>query len=371
MLCLCCLHSCAQKKAAREQNILLKGTIGKFPVVFEINPDDAVYYYTSAKKNIELEGEATGQGYTFYKLGMGDKGERDDTLEKMTINSENEKWIGKWHNKKGKQYDVELVKVNVAHINNPYRDLPVVKEMRQKDWLAYMRTAGLEIVNDSAKENGKYKMQYCHISKTQLYTFRFTAGLEPALMNKVNDIMVNKLLDDAQNYFSCTSDLGDGDYHASINSVYLTDNVISVDRSVSYYCGGAHPDGGSDPININAKTGEELLLDDLLHFGNPPAHADDDSLWLSYRDGIFAPKLLALFTGLYPAQMQKPTSEDSCDYSQPDVWTFPQFYFTKEGLYIAPSFPHVMAGCGYPEWSVIPYHVLKKYINPAIKLSLP
>jgi hypothetical protein len=63
--------------------------------------------------------------------------------------------------------------------------------------------------------------------------------------------------------------------------------------------------------------------------------------------------------------------EEGCNYAEPDVWNFPNWYFTDEGLYLGAYFGRAARSCDEPEWSIIPYRVLKNYINPSLKIKLP
>ena len=77
-------------------------------------------------------------------------------------------------------------------------------------------------------------------------------------------------------------------------------------------------------------------------------------------------------TKLYPKQMKKPSkTNDDCDYTGYYSWQYPEWYFTAKGLYIAPTFSHAGAACNSPEFPIIPYTMLKKYLTLGSKLVLP
>ena len=88
----------------------------------------------------------------------------------------------------------------------------------------------------------------------------------------------------------------------------------------------------------------------------------DFDTFAQYRDKKWAPWLVKELTLAHPAEMKKPTeeSDDDCDYSQPEIWQFPAWYFTPAGLYFDPSFARVQRSCEGPEWSVLPWSAIKK-----------
>ena len=60
-----------------------------------------------------------------------------------------------------------------------------------------------------------------------------------------------------------------------------------------------------------------------------------------------------------------PDDEMECEYNNPELWTSDcNFVFTADGVRLLPLFPHYKAPCLDPEWSVIPYLVLKDLVKP-------
>jgi len=190
-------------------------------------------------------------------------------------------------------------------------------------------------------------------------------------MQKINTALLEKQIEETLNFFDCSA-AKNGEYYLDVNEIFSTDNLFSLNITVSYYCGGAHPDFGSEGLNFNAKTGELLTLDDVVWFDNkkPPA-ANSDS-WYEYRDSVFANKIIEIFKKLYPAKMKTPKdNEEECDYSDPEVWNYVNWNFTDKGLHLGAYFARAARACDDPEWAVIPYRILKNYLNPQLKLKLP
>jgi hypothetical protein len=178
-------------------------------------------------------------------------------------------------------------------------------------------------------------------------------------------------LQESKNNLECYS--GDyGEYSLSADYIFSNRNLLSINITVNVDCGGAHPDFGSEGLNFNTQTGELMKLDELFWFTNTKPPEEFSPIWSDYRD-TFALKIVEIFKKLYPEQMKPPgeNSEDECDYTDEYVWHFPNWYFTDKGLYLGAVFARVARSCDSPEWSVIPYRLLKNYLNPQLKLKLP
>ena len=344
-------------------NFLLEGAIGKYPVVMEIDATadgvSAAYYYRSTKKTIELDGDIKSGFFLLHTTKYDSKKNKDETTELFAIRpAADGNWGGTWTDRKGHKYDVRLAPVQIRSIVHPFAALPAVQQMRQNNLLAWLRSSQLRIKSDSTEQRGNYQLQYVHIEQPRLYTVRITGGMQTAAMKKANDVLMNSLIDHADQYYSCHSEEGKTDYDYTINGIYLSASVISIQGMLSYYCGGAHPDAGADNININAATGELLKLDDVLHFASAKqAEPIED-------------EIVTLLEKLYPRQMGT-KSEEGCDYTDATGWMSPSWYFTSQGLVLQPDYGHVNAPCNGPEWAIIPYKTLNNYKNPAVKLTLP
>jgi len=235
---------------------VLQGKIDRFPVVLEINGSDdstasALYYYKSTGKNIELDGLHLGNTY-FLHATSSNRSDNEDTLEQLTLTpGANGKYTGTWKNNKGKHYDVLLEPMDVAALKSPYIHLPAVQKMYKSDPLTYVRALQTDIIKDSVVTEGKYKIQYVHAGKTGIYMIQIIAGLSPKLMKDVNDILMDGLLEEADEFYSCSSPNDNESYGCDISSLYISDHILSLNLNVQYYCGGAHPDGGDSPINIS------------------------------------------------------------------------------------------------------------------------
>ena len=62
--------------------------------------------------------------------------------------------------------------------------------------------------------------------------------------------------------------------------------------------------------------------------------------------------------------------ENECGYDEQEPWAFPSWYFSANGITFTPSYPHVAAVCGYVEWGVLPYDLIKQHPG-GVPLQLP
>ncbi|WGT34377.1 hypothetical protein [Pseudomonas atacamensis] len=74
---------------------------------------------------------------------------------------------------------------------------------------------------------------------------------------------------------------------------------------------------------------------------------------------------------LYSSEMTvTPEGENDCNYDESYPWQFPGWHFTELGIKLEPSFPHVAAVCGFVDWSVLPYTIVKQHPG-GVALQLP
>ena len=112
-------------------------------------------------------------------------------------------------------------------------------------------------------------------------------------------------------------------------------------------------------------------LEELFWFtGKKPVNEKDEKYY-DYIDER-AKSIVAILTQLYPVEMSVPVDkEKQCDYTHFSDWDFPSWYFTKKGLYLGAVFPNALGACNDPDFSYIPYSLLKKYLSKEITVTLP
>jgi len=350
---------------AQNNTGLLEGAIGNNPIVMNLNFDDststATYFYKSAKKDIQLTGTTVGVHIFLYAEIWNAKTKKTDTSETIILKqTAKNTFTGTWENSKHEQLDVSLNAADISNAHSLFDALPYVKAQRADDPYSYLRIAAMQLVKDSTVKQGRFTLEYVHVENANVYSFRLAGN--DAATDKINATLTNALVESAARYFSCSS------YTYAIRHLFINDDVISVHAFEDYNCGGAHPDFENIPLNINAKTGEPLALEDVLYLRDEDIPVPESDEWIAYRRNIYGPALLSLVKDLYPKHMK---DKEPCDYTQSYIWEYPKWYLTNEGLYLSPEFPHVVAICRDPEWSVIPYKTLKKYRNPKSEISFP
>ena len=180
---------------------------------------------------------------------------------------------------------------------------------------------------------------------------------------KINAAFRDMGLDCAEEFYSCTSGYSLTDHGFEIPNVYMTDRIVSVRVSGSYYCGNASIEDWDASYNFDAVTGKRLKLEDVIYFRHLPVEKRDKDD--PYPSEAYATELVGLLTRLYPKQMQEQKDDQKCDYSNTDVWQFASWYFTPAGIFIMPKFRHFVMECGEETWSEIPYHIARKYKKPS------
>lgn len=370
LFCYCCTIT-----AFAQGTTLLKGKIGAYPVIMELNSfDDTVayarYFYESKRKDIELNGTIGKDGSIAVVCYNNYEQEFDSKSEKLELKKTKNGYAGTWSTTQ-KTLPVNLYSFSVDSIKNPFSGYHYVGKLKTESPLDYVRMAGLQFIKDSVdKRNGHY-LDWYHEKYSNTQLFRLRKEVMTEALEKINEQLQEAQLEYSSNALTCTSPIGETEYYQSIDHIFLNDDVLSVNIFTSYYCGGAHPDFGSSSLNFNLSTGVVLKLDDVLWFGKTKTFEQDSGEEYDYRDSVFAPKIVALLQQLYPEEMKPTDDDDECNYADPEVWEFPNWYFTDKGLYLGATFARYARSCDEPEWSVIPYRIVRKFKNPSLKLKLP
>jgi len=366
-------------KSNGQNSFVLEGTVGKYPIVMLLNEyDDNVsvrYFYKKFRNDIELDGKIISLKIVADKKGWDTKTKTDALIEQFTLQkSANGTWTGEWKDAKGTTLSVNLKMIDTSQYD--FSKIPL-SDFDNAAARVYTkaRLAGLSFVNDSITRSGKYFLQWVHEPVSHIPSFNIIKGFGDEQLNRINAALHAQHLSIIDNKFSCSGRHGeDGDYEYGINGFYLSDNFISVRASVFWICGGAHPGNGKEDFTIDTHTGKILELDDICWFtGKKPLQEKDDR-WTDYVDKN-GKAICKLLSDLYPNEMKKPklaSNDDyTCDYSSSAVWEFPSWHFTEKGLYLGATFPHVTHACDAPEFSIIPYAVLKPYLTKEFKYLVP
>lgn len=363
---------------AEEPPVVYSGTLGKTSIVLELDlnkPDEVTgrYFYQKYHLDLPLNGTLDGQELKLQE-GLDDF---DDTPrpELALTKDENGGWQGHWTNPQGKTLSVSLqpVQLPAAGTDDGY-----LSALIHTDPYEYLRLSALQLKAGKSENFMGYQLQWWTEPQSKISLFEIVSGYPETEIQAINQKLRTRLWQEVSGWHACmlgASRFGQGEYQQTVTPEYLSDEIVSVSVFTSYDCGGAHPDFGEAPVNLNAKTAETLTLEDVVWVGEgAPFHylnAEDRTLtgkndvdfdtFAEYRDKKWAPWLVKQLTAAHPQQMKKPTeeSDDDCDYSDPSVWQFPAWYFTNKGLYFDPTFARVLRSCESPEWTVLPWSAMK------------
>jgi hypothetical protein len=367
--CLCTLIVLGQGST------LLKGKIGPYTIIMELSSiDDTVayakYFYESKRKDIELNGTVANDGVIDVVCYNNFEESFDDKSEKLQLKRTKDGYTGTWSTTK-KALPVRLYFFSVDTIRNRFGGYPAIRMLKKESPLDYVRTAAFQFIKDSVTRMNGYDLEWYHEKHSGVELFRLRKPNMTAAIIKANENLEEAQVEESNYCLTCTSSRTETEFDQSINRIFMNAGVLSVNIFTSYDCGGAHPDFGSRSLNLDLTTGAALRLDDVLWFGGAKTLKEDSGEWFTYRDSVFAPKVVALLRQLYPKEMKIDTNEDGCDYTDPEVWNFPNWYFTDKGLYLGAIFSRVSRSCDEPAWPVIPYSLVKKHMRSSLKLKLP
>ncbi|WP_192558784.1 hypothetical protein [Pseudomonas allokribbensis] len=344
------------------------GTLGKTPIVVELytqQPDEVTgrYFYEKYHRDLALSGSL--QDTTLTLVEGNNRYSEDKPLPTLKLKSTASGWQGEWQNPKGKKLPVQLVE---AKLPAPTAStLPFIATLPKDEPYEYLRLQGLKLKPGKKENFMGYDLQWWVEPESKISFFSIESGYPKEEQQRINNHLLGRLWSEVIEYHSCMMDGGEyAEFEQGAAPEFLSPDVVSLDISTGYSCGGAHPDFGSSPINLNVHTGELLKLKDVLWIGKPDNAASEYD-----QQKVMAPWLVKQFTTLYPDEMKKPAEDDgSCDYTDEGVWGYSNWHFTPKGIYLGAYFARYQRNCDNPEWSVLPYSVVKQHPG-AVKLQLP
>lgn len=359
---------------------VLTGTLGKAPIVVELDLTSAEdvsgrYFYEKYHKDLPLSGTSNGNDLT---LTEGLSYDDEAKLPKLVLHKNPDaSWTGDWSSK-GKSYKVQLAE---QAINAPDASAePGWQDIYKQSAYDYLRLTHLTLKADKKATFMGHALQWWVEPESGVSMFEITSGYTPEQAARINQQLRSRLWQEVVTYNQCmlNASRNGGDFAQTVTPRVLTPGIVSLSVFTEYDCGGAHPDFGDSPLNLDASTGKALTLEDVMWVGKgAPFHYERDEeggtsfdTYSDYRGKAFAPWLVGQLKAAHPADMVKPATEDDCDYTDPSVWEFPTWYFTEKGIVFGPSFARVARSCEGPEWSVLPYSVIKAHPG-GTKLTLP
>lgn len=340
--------------AAGDELILYAGTVGSGRIVMELEGTDGDirgrYFYRKYRLDIGLKGTRTGGALILESPNSGDR---------MTLRTTNAGLSGSLTTKDARRLAVRLspITANAVSTNGIHTKLA--------DRSPYEREqlADLALVAGDVMQHGARTLRNWREPVSGIALFRIENGYPAPVLEKINAALETQQWERVSQWFTCEGYDGEPGMEISeARAPYFSNDFVSFAWFASWSCAGtAHPDFGTQGHTFDARSGRELSLEDLLYLGVGPAPEADTSAFYAYRSEIFAPRVVALLTQLYPEEI-KPAEgesiEDACDYADPSMWDFPSWYLTREGLYIGAYFARVQRPCDEPDWSVIPWQHL-------------
>lgn len=360
---------------------VLTGTLGKSSIVVELDladPGDVSgrYFYEKYHTDLSLTGKLKGNDLT---LTEGESVDEDASLPTLQLHkAADASWSGEWSDHKGKSFKVQLSEQRVAAPDAAAE--PGFQDIFAQSTYDYLRVKQLTLKPGKKESFMGHALQWWAEPQTGLMMFEVTDGYTPEQAARINPQLRSRLWHEVVSYHECLlgASRHGGEFVQTVTPQMLTPDIVSLNVSTSYDCGGAHPDGGDSPLNLDVNTGNELTLEDVLWLGKgKPFHYERDEkngvsfdVYSDYSSTLLAPWLVAQLTAAYPEEMKAPASEDDCDYSDESVWTFPSWYLTPKGILFNAYFARAMRACDSPEWAVIPYSVIKEHPG-GVKVVLP
>lgn len=358
---------------------VFSGMLGKMPIVMEVETSNAEnisgrYFYQKYRKDIVLSGIKNGEMLVLDE-GENPYGEKKPRPQ-IHLNIESNRVWGDWSNDEGKTLKIELVEAKPPVI--PTGTPPYLAKLRDTEPYEYLRLQGLTLKQGKTETFDGYSLQWWSEPQTKVTFFEIVSGYTPEARDRINQLLMGRLWQEVVGYYECLAGGGVNFYFQTVKPLLITPTVISVSVGTEASCGGAHPDYSEIAINLNAKTGQSLTLEDVLWVGQgKPLHyeepnneqsSDTFTAYSDYRNKEFAPWLVGQLRELYPDQM--PGSDENCAYGEEDRWPFPTWYFTEKGIKVGPYFSHAEAPCAFVDWSVLPYSLVKQHPG-GVAVQLP
>ena len=349
---------CAQAKAQEWQ-----GKIGAASVIMELDIDSRSnevrgrYFYRKYNTDILLVGEKTEDG----KLDLTEERHGNQ----MVLNPQGEGWQGEWQDSAAtKKLSVALEPLNASALATVKVKEPQWKSSRYD----LAKRAGMHLQAGKKQKFMGYTLEWMEEPSTKTRMFRVRDGFSGEALGRINAVLEEQQWQEIYSHFGCTAANG-GYSNQTVTPRFLNARLLSVSIFNDFYCGGAHPDFGDEPLNLDIESGKRLTLEDVLWLGkgrpqwfrNADGDLNDDQR--EYEREVLAPWLAKTMVRLYPRKIKesKPEAVGECSYADDDVWIYPGWYITPKGVYIGARFPRVARVCDDPAWSILPWRIVNQH----------
>ncbi|NHN27449.1 hypothetical protein FIA58_017350 [Flavobacterium jejuense] len=345
----------------------LEGKLGKSTIFMEITEYDnnyieGNYFYQKSLKDIRLNGKFNEATYVLF---FGNDYGEEEYQEKFELLKTTNDFSGKWKNKAGKTIAVQLKKIDF----NKYNSL---NNQEIENNLDLVKLSLLNFTQDSISTYKNQEIIWLKETHCNAPFFRLGKTFSEETKKNINTILAKTHTEMTLNQLSCSSPFsyneGNGiEYSISIG--FLNDNLLGYQIFSSYFCGGAHPDFGGEGNLIDMHTGKNYDIDSILAFDKSVTSYGDENFeqFSTYRATFFAPKLFKLIN-----QNEKfgtsNNEDDYCDYTENEIWDFPQWNFTEKGIEFTPVFARVARSCEMA--FLVDFEKLKPFKNPSFPYTL-
>jgi len=340
-----------------------QGTVGKSKIYLQLNCDImkeqkeenacrySRYFYESDLQDIVMErGDKISKNHYRLQVIHDEK-----VVEEFTLTHTHGNLNGIWKSK-GKSLKVVLKKLKLNDKDDAFENF-------RTKFLKFKREK-VEKLKESKKE--LVWIEEMH-SKTLL--FRLGNGFTSESRNKLNPILDKLQKLDASTSLGCSTSYfyGTGIESLASSVGYLSDNLINFSQSISYYCGGAHPDFGTIHYLYDLHSAKKYSLEDILVFQKNTPHNNEDGendKWYEYIDNIRAKKLreLAFKSKNIPLKAEKVTENNGYDAYNLIHWKFVDWSYEKKGIRIYLDFCSADR-CYRGDSFLISFKLLKPYKN--------
>jgi hypothetical protein len=235
-----------------------EGTLGKSPIVVKFDPaatePSGEYFYRKHRHGIELSGtRAAIGGIALEEWTMGPGG-ADERPAWRLAPAKGDTLAGEWSGN-GKRLPIRLRRVEAATL--PKSDDPALAELRAEDPYRFLQLHGMPLTSGKQEVVGGYRLQWWRQPTSGIELFRVVSGYPVAQLPAINLALARAHWREVQSFLDCTAS-SMSDYESSTTLRYIGRDALSVSLFTSYYCGGAHPDFGDGPLNLDPRTGREL-----------------------------------------------------------------------------------------------------------------
>lgn len=344
---------------AFSQHYYLEGTLGKHKIYLTIfeseNQVIANYFYQNSLKDIMLEGTKNKNNYVF---SFTEKTEENITEEFKLLKQKNN-FAGFWTNKNGKKLKVNLASINFNSFKKPKNNIDFENKMD------IVKENFIQFKEDSTSVYNGKKIIWLSEKHCNSKFFRLSDDFSENTKKIVNSILEEIHIKQTLSQLNCSSLFyyNDGNnIENTITITFLNKNLLGFTIFSSWYCGGAHPDFGSNGYLLDLNNGKKFQIDEIIAFDKSVTTEEKSSFeaYSNYRNNFFAPKLFELINK--NKNFKKPEKEDEgCDYTNIDIWQFPSWSYTEKGIEFTPYFARYMRSCEEP--FLVSFKDLEQYKN--------